>query len=325
MRWLALFFVLGVSLASAQVAFVKETGAAGELTAVKVTINGKDFTRLYCGPEANKPYLYPLRSASGKIVTRRFPMEQVEGDTQDHPHHRGLWFSHGDVNGIDFWANEASQMKGKQGKIVLDQLVDAKGGKKSGELRVIFRWVTPKIEQLLSEDRRMTFYSDATNRVIDFDIRLTALQDVVFGDTKEGTFSMRIAAGLEEPLPKSPAYPKRTGMMMSPAGCKFEKECWGKQANWMDYAGELDGEKLGIAIFDNPGNLRHPTYWHARGFGLFGANPFGLHDFNNKPGTTEGSYKLAKGQELRFRYRVVIHPGDAASAGIAAMYDSYAK
>ena len=317
-----LIFLASITAASAQVAFVNEP--AGHPETIKVQINGKDFTRLYIGPETTKPYLHPLRSASGKVVTRRYPMEQIEGETDDHPHHRGLWFAHGDVNGIDFWGNEPSQMKGKQGKIVLDRVIEAKGGKKSGELHVSFQWITPQIKPILAEDRRMTFYADSTNRIIDFDIRLTAMVDAIFGDTKEGTFAIRIAPGLEELLPKSPSSPKRTGTMMSPEGCHTEKECWGKRANWMDYAGELEGEKIGIAIFDHPGNFRHPTYWHARGFGLFAANPFGLHDFLADP-NAKGAYTLPKGQELRFRYRVVIHPGDAQSAKIAEMYTAYAK
>lgn len=317
---IVLLGVLSCFALSAQVAFVQEDGD------MKVQINGKDFTRLYYGPQGNKPYLHPLRSASGKMVTRRYPMDpQVPGESIDHPHHRGLWFSHGAVNGIDYWANEPSQMKGKQGRIVLDRVIEAKGGRKSGELHVAFRWITPQIKQVLAEDRRMIFYADSINRIIDFDIRLTAIEDAVFGDTKEGLFAMRLAAGLEEPYPKAPEEPKRTGMMMSPVGCHTEKECWGKRANWMDYAGEVDGEKLGVAIFDHPENLQHPTFWHVRGGGLFAANPFGLHDFQNEPGAVKGEFKLAKGQELRLRYRVVVHPGDAAGAGLAAMYAAWAK
>ena len=159
--------------------------------------------------------------------------------------------------------------------------------------------------------------------MFDCDITLTAVQQVKFGDTKEGTFGIRLASELEEPHKDAPPSPPRTGRMVNSEGQQTESNVWGKRANWVDYFGEIKGEKLGVAIFDHPSNPRHPTYWHVRSYGLFAANIFGLHDFLNDK-AQDGSVRLLPGQSLHFRYRVVIHPGDWQSAGIAALYQKYA-
>ncbi len=290
---------------------------------ISVTIDGKPFTTLYCGPETGKPYLHPLRAASGKIVTRGYPMENLPGETHDHPHHRGLWFSHGDVNGFDFWANEPSQHEGKNARVALKTINRAAGGPKSGTIDATFDWLTPQGDVLLTEARKMTFYSDPANRVIDFDITLTAVRKSVFGDTKEGTFAIRLAAALEEPNKDALPEPKRTGLMVDSEGRRGEKNVWGHRASWVDYFGAIDGESLGIAILDHPSNPRHPTYWHSRSYGLFAANIFGWHDFLNDK-TADGRLTVEAGNSIRFRYRVIIHPGDYAAAKIASEYTKFA-
>jgi hypothetical protein len=249
-------------------------------------------------------------------------MENVAGESHDHPHHRGLWFSHGNVNGFDFWSNEPSQHGGKNAKIVLKRLGRISGGKESGVIDASFEWVDPQGKALLAESRTMTFYAEPARRVIDFDIMLTSMEKVTFGDTKEGTFAIRLAPQLEELTKESLASPKRTGLMVDSEGRRGEPLVWGHRASWVDYSGEIDGEKLGIAILDHPSNPRHPTYWHSRSYGLFATNIFGLHDFLNDK-SANGGLIVDPGQALRFRYRVIIHPGDYQSADIAAVYAKY--
>ncbi|MGH9628279.1 MAG: PmoA family protein [Bryobacteraceae bacterium] len=280
---------------------------------ITVEINGKPFTAFYFGPETTKPYLHPLRSASGKIVTRQFPMENVEGETRDHPHHQGLWFTHGDVNGIDFWSGAAGRSP-KKGKVVLDRIVSTKSGKDQGSITARFNWVGPDGKVVLTETREMIFRADPQNRVIDFDITLKANDSVKFGDTKEGTFAIRLADVLNE---------KHTGTMVNAEGAQKMENVWGKASPWVDYVGELDGEKLGIAIMDHPGNPGHPTYWHSRDYGLFAANIFGHHDFLDDK-TKDGSRTLKPGETMRFRYRVLIHPGDTKAADLSKLYSQYA-
>jgi hypothetical protein len=293
---------------------------------IEVEIDGKPFTEFHIGPAAPKPYLAPLRAASGTVITRGYPMtKDVAGEAFDHPHHRGLWFTHGVVNGWDFWANEPAQKgvgKGR-GDIVLKKVEKVAGGKKSGTIQASFDW-NAEGKTLVTEQRRMVFYSEPALRTIDFDITLSSQDRVVFGDTKEGTFAVRLAPELEENQPRKIEEPKRNGKMVASTGKQTEKEVWGSRAAWVDYFGSIKGEPLGIAIMDHPGNPRHPTYWHARGYGLFAANPFGVADFERDK-TKNGDIVVEPGKPLRFRYRVVIHPGDVNSANIAELYKAYAR
>jgi hypothetical protein len=285
-------------------------------TKVAVEIDGKPFTDFYIGPETQKPYLHPLRTADRKIVTRQFPMVTgVAGEPDDHPHHRGLWFTHGDVNGYDFWGNEPVQKgagKGK-GKVVLERVSKLTSGKKTGAITATFLWKTDAGETLLVETRTMTFYSDPQIRQIDFESTLSPQVEVKFGDTKEGMFAIRLAAPLEE---------EKGGKMVSAQNKQGEKNVWGKRSEWVDYSGTLDGATVGVAILDHPGNPRFPTYWHARAYGLFATNVFGVHDFENDK-SRDGSLTIRPGQPLRFRYRVIIHPG--ALTGIREAYEAWAK
>jgi hypothetical protein len=286
--------------------------------AIPVEIDGKPFTTFYLPPNGPKPFLAPLRTASGAVITRGYPMELLPGESRDHPHHRGLWFTHGDVNGVDFWMNEQAGENPRYGFVLTRKVLEVKGGEKSGTIHALFEWQTPDQKPLLSEDRSMVFYSDPKLRIIDFDVTFTALQDKVkFGDTKEGFFAIRLLDSLSE-------RKGGTGTMTNAEGRQKMKEVWGKPSPWVDYAGTLDGQKIGIAIFDHPGNPKHPTTWHSRDYGLFAANPFGDHDFQNDK-TKDGSVTIEKGKSLRFRYRVLIHPGDTAEAGLPALYKEYAK
>jgi methane monooxygenase PmoA-like len=323
---LALCSVLALSTALPAWAQVTITQAPEQIA---VDINGKPFTVFYIGgKDLNRPYLHPLRAASGKIVNRSFPAGQLPGETTDHPHHAGLWYGHGDVNGYNYWAieNVPTKPDPAMGRIVLDRVLAVKSGKESGSMDVVLKWLKPDGTTLLTETRRMIFHADPELRIVDFDFDLTAVDKVVFRDTKEGTFAMRMATALEEPpvKPQSNANgPARTGKLVNAQGGEGEVNVWGKRSEWVDYSGTLDGERVGVAMMDHPGNPRHPTYWHSRGYGLHAINPFGVHDFLNDK-TQDGSLTLAPGEHVRFRYRVVIHPG-ASRARLAELYKKYAR
>jgi hypothetical protein len=278
--------------AAAQVEMISGQGQ------VAVQIGKKPFTTFYFGPETPKPYLHPLRAASGTVVTRLYPMEIVAGESRDHPHHRGLTFSHGAVNGFNFWANEENQKAANTGRIVLEKLLSAAGGAQTGTIHAIFNWLDPAGKPILREDRTMTFLGDADNREIDFEFVLTAVDEVKFEDTKEGTFAIRLADALSEQ--------KGGGKMTNAAGATGMQAVWGKPSPWVDYTGQVKGEKLGVKILDNPANPRYPTTWQARDYGLFAANPFGLHDFTGDK-TKDGSMTIEAGKSVRFRYKVIIH------------------
>jgi len=281
---------------------------------IDINVDGQPFTTFFYGLQSNKPYLAPLRSASAKIVTRHYPMENVEGESRDHIHHTGLWFSYDDVNGIKFWENDPSYKAPNKGKIVVRDGGGLKPGAGSTVLEAFMDWNGPDDKTILHERRVMTFVSKPALRIIDFDITLTAPGKVVFGDTKEGAFAIRLADILAE---------KHGGKMVNAEGAEGMKNVWGKRSNWVDYFGTLGGEQLGIAIFDHPSNPRHPTYWHARDYGLFALDPFGQHAFDES--APESHLTVEAGGSLHFRWRVVIHTGDPASAHIAELYKAYAN
>lgn len=307
--WAAVALLVSSGYASAQVKFEREADR------VRIEIGGKPYSDLFIGKEYAKPFLHPLRAASGTIVSRQFPMVAgVEGESHDHPHQRGLFFAHENVNGTDFWNNEFTYKTPNRGVIVFDKIEEMKNGKRSGTLRVSFDWKDPRGTVLLTEDRTMVFYDGAKNRVIDFDVTLTAVGgEVTMGDAKDGGFGIRVADAMKE---------DKGGIMVNAEGGRGEKNVWGKPSNWVDYSGEIGGEKVGIAIFDNPANPNHPNRWHSRAYGLFAVNPFGNHVFD--PAAPVRPIPLARGASLRFRWRVVVHPGDAESAGIAALWARYA-
>jgi hypothetical protein len=326
-RHLALLVALAFSAAAPALAQVKLTEGPEQIT---VEIDGKPFTVFYIrGKDLNRPYLHPLRAASGKIVNRSFPAGQLPGETTDHPHHAGLFYGHGDVNGYNYWAIQnvptpPSEDSAKMGRIVLKDIVSVKSGKESGSVDVVFDWLTPAGKPLLTEARKMTFYAHPQLRIIDFDFDFMAIDRVVFRDTKEGTFAMRMATALEEPAVGGKADPPaRTGKLMNAQGAEREANVWGKRSEWVDYSGEIDGEKVGVVMMDHPDNPRHPTYWHSRGYGLHSINPFGVSDFLNDK-TQNGSLTIEPGKHVRFRYRVIIHPGSGREM-LAELYKQYAQ
>lgn len=316
--------ILLASLALLGIAAFAQVNVTQKGDVIAITIDGKPYSDLYlAGPKA---YLHPLRSASGKIVSRMYPMEKREGEVTDHPHHRGLWYGHGNVNGFDFWSNDPlnKNSQGKAGVEKLLKVLSTKSGKNAGSLKILLAWNDPQGKTLLEETREMVFRKEGRSIVIDTDLQLKAITEVKLGDTKEGIFALRTAPEFELAGGKrTPAFPVRSGHMINSNGVEG-KAIWGKRASWVDYSAMVDGEKIGIAMFDNPANPRYPTYWHARDYGLFALNPFGVHDFLNDK-TQDGSMTLKPGETTRFRYRIVIHPGDEKDANVPALFDAYAR
>lgn len=308
MRFLVAAALLWTATLSAQ---VKVTQAPGRIL---VEIDGKPYTTFFLAPDGNKPYFYPLSTASGEVVTRHFPMENVPGETHDHPHHRGLFFSHGDINGVNFWATEPGSKETNKGRMVVRKIVKTEGGEKSGTIRVVFEGQDPHGKALMTETRTITFNSDPRLRVIDYEIEVDPLVKLTFTDTKEGTFGIRLATSMTE---------DKGGRMVNAEGKETEKNVWGKRSPWVDYSGLVSGRTVGVAIFDNSNNPRHPSYWHSRAYGLHAANPFGVHDFTGDK-TKDGSMTIEPGQPVRFRYRVVIHDGDTKESRIAELWRQYA-
>jgi hypothetical protein len=280
-------------------------------TGVVVKAGDQPFTT-YVFQSKVKPILWPIIGPTGKEMTRAWPMREGNPDEKtDHPHQRSFWFTHGEVNGIDFWAETAKV----QGRIEQKELVKAEGGK-VGTIVSRNDWVGPDGAKVLADERTMRFGADEATRWIDFDITLMAAADEVdFGDTKEGSFGLRIAESMRTDR-------KMGGKIITSEGLEDDK-AWGKPASWVDYHGPVQGETLGIAILNHPSSFRYPTGWHVRTYGLFAANPFGEGDFRGEK--VESSYKLKKGESLTLRYRVIFHKGNTQEGKIAEAFAKYAK
>jgi Family of unknown function (DUF6807) len=310
---------------------------------VRVEIGGRLFTAYIFGGGASRPYCYPVLASDGTPMTRNFPMKRVEGEDTDHAWQRSLWFAHSDVNGVDFW-NEGHGDKGHspaaKGKTVQDALVETKSGK-VGEIRSHDRWVAPDGKVVCTDARTIRFQTSGDALMIDFEITLHAPTNgpLVLGDNKDGTMAMRVAQWMTLPHKYQGGGKSITGdtsdvlsasttshgHIVNSAGQR-DNDCWGKRADWCDCHAEHDGKIYGVAIFDNPQNLRHPTWWMARDYGLFGANPFGRHDFENLPDQPHaGDYTIPAGGELTLRYRFYFHYGDEQTAKIAEHYADYAN
>lgn len=288
-----------------RVVLTKEDGA------IRVEIDKKPFTT-YRFKDTSRPALYPVFGPEGTPMTRGWPFATENADEKrDHPHHRSLWFAHGSVNGHDFWG------EGKRsGRIVHTKLVALRSGPDSGQFKATCRWETAKGQPVCTDQRILEFAGDASHRRIDFEITVVASHgDLVFGDTKEGTMAIRTHPALR--LRGKVAR----GKARNSEGVTGKK-VWGKRARWVHYAGPIGGRDVGIAIFDHPRNPSHPTWWHARDYGLVAANPFGVHDFERKPRGT-GDLRVAKGQKVTFRYRFLFHAGPLDGSQVDAQYARY--
>lgn len=260
--------------------------------AIDVNIADEFFTSLIYNQYA-KPILFPVHAVGGIHVTRQRPMREVAGEADDHPHHKSIWFAHGDVNGVDFWA-EKGQIRTRNTEV----------DHENGSIQIENEWMDQQI--IVCTDR--TVYRFGTcdlSRWIDIDVSIKASHGPLkFGDTKEGTFAVRTHPGLQlTPDPKR-GVQEVFGTALNSAG-DTDKAVWGKRAEWVMYQGKIEGVRVAMMIMDSPKNVRHPTTWHARDYGLVAANPFGLSDFLKQP-KGAGKVELEEEEQLRFQYRVLI-------------------
>lgn len=311
---------------------------------VDITIDGKPFTSYIWPTSLKKPTLYPLITDDGITVTRGYPLEPRPGERVDHPHHAGLWFNYGSANGFDFWNNSDAiqpEARSKMGTIQHTKIVSATSGVDRGDLVVESIWITGENKQILNETTRYLFQRRGHSRIIDQVVTLKALGRVVFNDDKEGLLGMRVARWLESPSEKggvftdangnttkveaTPANASRsnpaTGAYLTSAGVKGDA-AWGTRGRWCALTGHTGSHTVTVAIFDNPKNPGYPTYWHARGYGLFAANPLGRSIFD--PTQPPFNYTLEKDQSATFRYRVILYSEAATPAELDKEADAFA-
>ncbi len=293
---------------------------------VDVMINGDLFTSYKYDGQTPKPILYPIRTKSDKIVTRGFPFEPRPNERVDHPHHAGLWLNYGDVNGLDFWNNSyaiSADDKHKYGTIFHQEILGLNEDK--GMLSVKAVWRTPNNVDLLEETTHFLFSEEGDTRSIDRTTTLVALQEVSFKDNKEGMIGVRVARELELPSDKPAAYTDAEGNVTEVKalnnegvdGNYFSSEgltgdaVWGTRNKWVKLEGNMEAEMVSLTIIDHEKNVGYPTYWHARGYGLFAANPLGQAIFSEGKETL--NFKLNQGESVTFKYRILVHNGSKLS------------
>jgi hypothetical protein len=306
---------------------------------VDVLVNGKPFTSYIWPNTLKKPVLYPLRTAAGTVVTRGYPLEPRAGERVDHPHHVGLWLNYGDVNKLDFWNNSDAikpEEKHKYGSIRHSKIKRVKNGKERGELEVETEWLTPDGKAIVREETTFIFHANQNQRAIDRITKLTALDArVIFADNKEGVLGMRVARQLEQPSDKPEVFTDASGKATAVAKLdntgvsgRYESSegktgdaVWGTRGKWTMLNGKIEQEEITLAILDHPKNPGFPTYWHARGYGLFAANPLGQEVFSN--GKQKLNFTLEPKQSVTFSYRILILSGKTNADNLESQYQRF--
>ncbi len=307
---------------------------------VDILIDGKLFTAYCWFDNVFKPVLYPVYTSAGTEITRGFPLKPREGERNDHPHQVGIWLNYGNVNGYDFWGNGSSGSKNPEGgEIKHLSIGKILGGNGEGMMVVKASWIDPSGKELLAEETEYHFIAKGSIRIIDRKTTLTATGGtIVFKDTKEGMFGIRVARQLELPskedvtLTDAQGHPT-TVKALSNAGVSgnyrssegiIGEAVWASRARWLDLSGNIGNEKISLVVCDHPKNQSYPTYWHARGYGLLSANPLGVSDFTKKAKIL--TFSIAAEKSATFRYRVIINSGTHLSdSEINALADDFAK
>ncbi len=317
------FFMSFIIIANAQKKQTVQLTDDKQKQEIIVTINGNPFTTLMYNDTLYKPILYPVYSPGQQLITRGFPLAPREGEPTDHPHHQGIWFNYENVNGLDFWNNSyaiATSKKSSYGSIKTTKIISVKSGKKAS-IKMSSNWIDHNSSVLLEEQTTYFFSGNNDERVIDRITTLTALKDVVFNDAKDGMLGMRVTKELQIPTMETKKFTDDKGIVTTVKAIKDPSingnyitsegkegdSAWATRGNWCLLYGKKNNELISIAMIDHPKNIGYPTYWHARGYGLFAANPLGQKIFSN--GKESLQFTLKKGESSTFRYRIVIAGG----------------
>ncbi len=281
---------------------------------VDVLVGSKLLTSYHFGLGLHKPIFHPLKASNGKSVTRGFPMEfGIPGEHTDHWHHEGVSFTYGDVDGIDFWAKFGPRGDNPgSGKIRHTGFTRIESGE-VGRLSSTADWIEPTGKVVLRQEADFTFRAESNWHAIDLSFVLTAQKEkVTFRDTKEGMMALRLASPLRE---------DNGGRYLNAAGQETEAGVWGKRSPWVALRGKIEGEGVTVALINHPESAGYPTYWHARGYGLFSANPFGRKDFEK--GSAPLNFSLEPGGSANFLYRILVHTGELTLEEMERQFQAY--
>lgn len=308
---------------------------------IDISIGGKPFTSFLYPDSLEKPVLYPVHAANGTVVTRGFPLNPQPGDPNDHPHHIGIWLNFENLNGLDFWNNSyaiAANRKHLYGWIKTDCIIKTSGGN-TGILSYHSNWANQQNKILAQETTSFEFSGTANQRIIDRITTIKADTTLLFTDAKDGLLGIRLAHALQIPTNKDQKFTDDKGNVtivkggtdtiangnyISSTG-KTGDDVWSTRAVWCKVFGKIKTDSVSVVIIDHPGNTNYPTFWHARGYGLFAANPLGEKIFTN--GQSFKNLQLKKGEAVSFRYRIIIDEGKQTipAAAINKLANEFAK
>jgi hypothetical protein len=293
------------------------------------------FTSYIYPDDMEKQVLYPIVTASGKEITRGYPIDPRPFERTDHPHHVGLWLNFGDVNGLDFWNNSFAvkpENKHRYGSIKFKEVVET--NPKSGTLITKSDWVNHENDILLNEKSTFVFSEKNGIRTIDRTTELVAEKEVTFTENKEGMLGLRMDRAFEELADKPGRFLDADGNVTEVPVLNNEGvngvyrnadgltggDVWGKRSPWVALRAEKEGEVITVVILDHPDNPNYPAWSHARGYGLFASNSFGGRavDKSSEPVKLE----LQPGEKVVFKHKVVIG-GDLTDEQISAMANSF--
>ncbi|MFT3933515.1 MAG: PmoA family protein [Chitinophagaceae bacterium] len=309
---------------------------------INVLIGNKPFTSFFYPDSLEKPVLYPIYAANGTTVTRGYPLNPQPGDPTDHPHHIGMWMNYENVNGLDFWNNSfaiPAEKKKAYGWIKTDHSVKTTDGNK-GTLTYKANWTDQQNDLLLEETTEFTFSGTDRLRIIDRVTTLTAVApSVKFNDAKDGFLGFRLAHALEIPTMEDKKFTDDKGIVTTVKASKDSiangnyitsegkqgDAAWSTRGRWCKVYAKMGKDSVSVVMIDNPKNPNYPTFWHARGYGLFAANPLGEKIFTN--GQSSKNLELQKGQSVVFRYRIVVDNGKStiSNSTINKLADEFAK
>jgi len=336
---LFLFFLFLASFSYSQQKGVEvkpsRSGPSGD---VVITVDGKPFTSFISKIrvlDIGKPIFWPIYSAKGTIVNRGWPLvTDILNEQNDHPHHTGLFFTYGvvtagDIKNLNFWAG-----RDRGERIRPIEIKDYKSGKEYGLLETVSLWESPETGPILEQTQKNIFRYDQNSRIIDFDIILKTLKiPVIFEDTKEGSIGLRVHHNLTEGIKRKgyiDAEVKKAeskilgnGEYVNAEGLRREANVWGKRSKWVALSGKIGDEPIVIAIMFKPDSHNFPPFWHARGYGLFTANPFGgraMYSEGKEPPLTT---TMNPGDSIEVKYRFLVYSGELTKEQIEMQYNKY--
>lgn len=265
--------------------------------------DGREIARYYFSKNLHRPFIYPLIGPSGKSLTRMGHPRDPNG----HSHHNSFFVSHHDVGGVGFW-NDA---KSSEGRILHQRVLRYEDTDDEAIIEVLNHWVAGagRGKTLLEERRTMRFRPQQRRQwLLVLDLAFSAPKEpLTLGKTNFGFLGVRMA--------KTIGVNDGGGMIRNSAGAVNEPLVHEKPARWVDYSGNMPGNKpAGITLLDHPQNPNHPPVFHVRNDGWMGAS------FN-----FAAPYTIKPGEPLNLRYALWIHDGAPTPAAIDQQFAEFAK